>query len=251
MTDFGVAHIDDDAPLTVMGDMLGTIEYASPEQVHGNETPDARSDVYSLAAVAYFALTGTPPFRAADNSTQAQLSVMHRQVFAEPPPLRFHREDLSPEIEAVVLRGLAKAPEARYPSAGQFAAALRSAVKRSIRPSSARWQRYAPDRRACRRAGRDRSAFAGRLRIVASQASRIAARSYSAEAEARLRRLCPSAVSAEPLPAPPDAAGQACAASKPAPAKAGGCGHETAGLPAKPARANQAALRVPAEARCR
>ena len=95
LSDFGVAHIDGEAPLTVMGDVLGTIEYASPEQVHGNETPDARSDVYSLAAVAYFALTGTPPFRAADNSTQAQLSVMHRQVFAEPPPLRFHREDIS------------------------------------------------------------------------------------------------------------------------------------------------------------
>ena len=131
LTDFGVAHIDDDTPLTVMGDILGTIEYASPEQVHGNETPDARSDVYSLAAVAYFALCGTPPFRAADNSTQAQLSVMHRQVFAEPPPLRFHREDIAPEVERAVLRGLAKAPGARYPSAGQFAATLRAATLRT------------------------------------------------------------------------------------------------------------------------
>ncbi len=132
LTDFGVAHIDDQSPevppLTVMGDILGTIEYASPEQVHGKGAPDARSDVYSLAAVAYFALCGTPPFRAADTSTQAQLSVMHRQVFAEPPPLRFHREDLSPDVEQVVLRGLAKSPEARYPSAGQFAASLRAAV---------------------------------------------------------------------------------------------------------------------------
>jgi len=130
LSDFGVAHIgSDDAPLTVMGDILGTIEYASPEQLHGNERPDGRSDVYSLAAVAYFALAATPPFRAADNSTQAQLSVMHRQVFADPPPLRFHREDLSPAIENVVLRGLAKAPEARYQSAGQFAAALRGAIE--------------------------------------------------------------------------------------------------------------------------
>lgn len=132
LTDFGVAHIEDQSadvpPLTVMGDILGTIEYASPEQVHGNASPDARSDVYSLAAVAYFALCGTPPFRAADTSTQAQLSVMHRQVFAEPPPLRFHREDISPEVEQVVLRGLAKPPAARYPSAGQFAASLRAAI---------------------------------------------------------------------------------------------------------------------------
>ncbi len=135
LTDFGVAHIDtvdgqatEIPPLTVMGDILGTIEYASPEQVHGHASPDARSDVYSLAAVAYFALCGTPPFRAADTSTQAQLSVMHRQVFAEPPPLRFHREDISPEVEQVVLRGLAKPPAARYPSAGQFAASLRAAT---------------------------------------------------------------------------------------------------------------------------
>ncbi|MGI4788622.1 MAG: serine/threonine-protein kinase [Janthinobacterium lividum] len=128
LTDFGVARIDDDLPLTVMGDILGTIEYASPEQVHGNGAIDTRSDVYSLAAVTYFILTGTPPFRAADNSTQAQLSVMHRQVFAEPPPLRFHRPELTPAIEESVLRGLAKAPEARYASAGQFAAALRAAA---------------------------------------------------------------------------------------------------------------------------
>ena len=129
LTDFGVAHIDDDAPLTVMGDMLGTIEYASPEQVRGQETPDARSDVYSLAAVTYFALTGTPPFRAADESTQAQLSVMHRQVFADPPPLRFHREDISPAVEAVVLRGLAKTPDERFQTAGHFAAALHAAAE--------------------------------------------------------------------------------------------------------------------------
>lgn len=134
LTDFGVARIDDDLPLTVMGDILGTIEYASPEQVHGNGAVDTRSDVYSLAAVTYFVLTGTPPFRAADNSTQAQLSVMHRQVFAEPPPLRLHRSDLTPAMEAAVLRGLAKAPADRYESAGQLAAALRAAVTAAAEP---------------------------------------------------------------------------------------------------------------------
>lgn len=134
LTDFGVARIGDDLPLTVMGDILGTIEYASPEQVHGNGAVDTRSDVYSLAAVTYFVLTGTPPFRAADNSTQAQLSVMHRQVFAEPPPLRLHRSDLSPAMEAAVLRGLAKAPADRYESAGQLAAAFRAAVTAAAEP---------------------------------------------------------------------------------------------------------------------
>ncbi|MGI4788288.1 MAG: serine/threonine-protein kinase [Janthinobacterium lividum] len=128
LTDFGVAHIDTSAPLTIQGDMLGTIEYSSPEQVKGTSIPDARSDVYSLAAVAYFALTGTPPFRAADSSMQSQMSVMHQQVFAEPPSLRMHRAELTPGIDAAVRRGLAKDPASRYPSAGQLASALRSAV---------------------------------------------------------------------------------------------------------------------------
>ncbi len=129
LTDFGVAHVDTTtAPLTIHGDMLGTIEYASPEQVEGTSVPDSRSDVYSLAAVAYFALTGTPPFPAVDSSTQAQLSVMHQQVFSEPPPLPSRRAGIAPGIDACVRRGLAKDPAARYPSAGQFASALRSAV---------------------------------------------------------------------------------------------------------------------------
>ena len=131
LTDFGAARMDDALPLTVMGDILGCAEYSSPEQVHGAEAADARSDVYSLAAVAYFALTGTPPFRAADSSTQSQLSVMHRQVFSSPPPLRLHRPGLSPAIEEAVLRGLAKAPDARYASAGQLAAALQAALAAS------------------------------------------------------------------------------------------------------------------------
>ena len=155
LTDFGVARIDDDAPLTVMGDMLGTIEYASPEQVHGNGAVDARSDVYSLAAAAYFALTGTPPFRAADSSTQAQLSVMHQQVFSPPPPLRLHRPGLSPAIEEAVLRGLAKEPDARYASAGQFAAALRAAV---VAASSG-----APQQKAMAASSRRNGTLAGAL----------------------------------------------------------------------------------------
>lgn len=158
LTDFGVAHIDDDAPLTVMGDVLGTIEYASPEQVRGQEAPDARSDVYSLAAVTYFALTGTPPFRAADESTQAQLSVMHRQVFADPPPLRFHREDISPEVEAVVLRGLAKTPEERFQTAGYFAAALHAAAEA---------ESGTPEQNALAAASRRTGAVAGILTAVA------------------------------------------------------------------------------------
>ena len=62
---------------------------------------------------------------------------MHRQVFAEPPPLRLHRPDLSPAVEAAVLRGLAKSPAARYETAGLLAGALRAAAAESSRPERA------------------------------------------------------------------------------------------------------------------
>ena len=198
LSDFGVAHIDEDTPLTVMGDILGTIEYASPEQVHGNETPDARSDVYSLAAVAYFALTGTPPFRAADNSTQAQLSVMHRQVFAEPPSLRFHREGLSAEVEAAVLRGLAKAPASRYPSAGQFAAALRAAVEADA---------GVPEQRAMAAASRRTGALAGVLAAATLLLLGVLALWRTGQfAPSRPVQIAQVTKAASPLPTPPKAA---------------------------------------------
>jgi len=153
LTDFGVARAESggDVPLTVVGDILGTIEYVSPEQVHGETAPDARSDVYSLAAVAYFALAGVPPFPVADNSTQAQLSVMHRQVFADPPPML--RAGLTAEVEAAVLRGLAKAPDARPASAGQFAAGLRSAVEAGRGAPEAQATAAAASRRTASLAG--------------------------------------------------------------------------------------------------
>ena len=196
--DFGVAHIDEEAPLTVMGDILGTIEYASPEQVHGNETPDARSDVYSLAAVAYFALTKTPPFRAADNSTQAQLSVMHRQVFTAPPPLRLHREDLPPVVEAAVLRGLAKAPTSRYASAGQLAAALRAAVEAEA---------GIPEQRAmaaaARRTGTRTGALAGAAFLLLGPLALWGIGQFAASHPARVAQVTKTPPKAAPIAARP------------------------------------------------
>ena len=218
LTDFGVARIDDDHPLTVMGDILGTIEYASPEQVHGNGAVDTRSDVYSLAAVTYFVLTGTPPFRAADSSTQAQLSVMHRQVFAEPPPLRFHRSDLTPALEAAVLRGLAKAPADRYESAGQLAAALRAAVSAATVPSE----------KAAESSARRTGAAAGALVSAALLLAGFALWKESKHAPSSLAPLVLTAKThrAEPMPALP-------ASPKPPP-KTASAPPKTASAPVKP-----------------
>ncbi len=215
LTDFGVARIDDDLPLTVMGDILGTIEYASPEQVHGNGAVDTRSDVYSLAAVSYFALTGTPPFRAADSSTQAQLSVMHRQVFSNPPPLRFHRDELAPVLDEAVLRGLAKEPDARYASAGQFAAALRAAVAASAGE---------PQQKAASASARHAGAFAGAFAAAALLAggfwilaTRPKAASKPPETTASAWAASPKASAKLPLVAVKSA--PAKSAAKPAPVK--------------------------------
>jgi serine/threonine-protein kinase len=102
--------------------MLGTVDYVAPEQVEGSE-PDAPGDVYSLACVLYETLTGAPPF--ADQ--KGGMAKMWAQVNSEPPSLREQRPDVSPALEDVIGRGMAKDPEAR-PTAAAFRAAVLQAV---------------------------------------------------------------------------------------------------------------------------
>ncbi len=119
VVDFGVAKIQEDvnrrAALTGANFIIGTPRYMSPEQCE--EKPvDARSDIYSLGVVAYEMLTGDAPF---DGNSSTRLLMAH---VAEPPPsLRDKRPDLSPEVEAVVMRALEKNPDLRQQSAAEFA----------------------------------------------------------------------------------------------------------------------------------
>ena len=97
--------------------------YLAPEQCSGADEVDTRSDVYSLGIVAYEMLAGEPPFtgeRASD--------VMLKHTEEAPPPLSAFRSDLPPTIEPVLLKALAKNPELRYQSAGEFADDLARAV---------------------------------------------------------------------------------------------------------------------------
>jgi serine/threonine protein kinase len=122
LADFGIALAVKRAGgvrLTETGLSLGTPQYMSPEQATAERRIDARSDVYSLGAVLYEMLAGEPPFTGM--SAQA---VIARLMVERPTPLRTLRASVSPGLEAVVERALAKLPADRFPSAAAFGEAL-------------------------------------------------------------------------------------------------------------------------------
>jgi serine/threonine protein kinase len=102
--------------------LMGTPDYVSPEQALG-EALDGRSDVYSLGATLYALLTGAPPFKA---ETPIALALMH--VHEAPTPVGLLRADVTPQIDYVVAKSLAKWPEERFQTAGAFALAFGLAV---------------------------------------------------------------------------------------------------------------------------
>jgi serine/threonine protein kinase len=92
----------------------------SPESIESSERIDSRSDLYSVAAVGYYLLTGTPPF---DGASVLEICMHHSRTPPVPPSERLKRP-VSNEVEAVLLKGLAKNPQERFASARAFAAAL-------------------------------------------------------------------------------------------------------------------------------
>lgn len=122
VTDFGIALAMREAGgtrLTETGLSLGTPQYMSPEQATGDRKLDARSDVYSLAAVVYEMLAGEPPH------TGPTLQVVVAKLLTERPTrIRIVRDTVPENIDAAVTKALAKVPADRFASAGEFAAAL-------------------------------------------------------------------------------------------------------------------------------
>jgi len=116
--DFGIARVRGSQRLTRADQVFATLLYASPEQLRGGEV-DERSDIYSLAAVAYEILAGHPPFMA-DNDADLRAA----QLETPPPPLAPLVLGLAPRIEAGILRGLAKHPEDRFATVEAFADAI-------------------------------------------------------------------------------------------------------------------------------
>ncbi|WP_156959845.1 serine/threonine-protein kinase [Nocardia sp. BMG51109] len=124
LTDFGIARqITGASDLTDTGAMIGTISYASPEQLSGQPL-DGRSDQYSLACSTFHLLTGGAPF-ADENPGQ----VILRHCTAAPPSVRASRPELSPEVDRVLARAMAKRPLDRFRSSTEFAAALAAALR--------------------------------------------------------------------------------------------------------------------------
>lgn len=118
ISDFGACIVEagDETRTQVLG--VGSPAYMSPEQALG-ETLDFRSDIFSLGVVMYQLLTGQLPFTGPN-----QYAVIEQLCHREPPPPSRLRPGIPPQIDAIVLRALAKRPESRYPSWDAFAREL-------------------------------------------------------------------------------------------------------------------------------
>ncbi|MGH7690770.1 MAG: serine/threonine-protein kinase, partial [Gemmatimonadaceae bacterium] len=131
VTDFGIARLAEASPLTATGQVLGTVYYMSPEQVAG-ELLDGRSDLYSLGVVAFYSLTGRFPF---ESSMASAVLVAH--VTKAAPALLTVAPNVPRALAEIVDRCLAKAPDARFSTGGELAAAL-GAVENEVARDAAR-----------------------------------------------------------------------------------------------------------------
>src|SRR5215212_8216094 len=123
LTDFGLARGGTTGGLTMAGTVMGTPEYMSPEQAQGLTTIGPPTDIYALRVVLYELLTAQMPFQA---DTPMGMLVARLQYAPRPP--RDYRGDLPMPVEDVIMRALARKPEARYTTAKELIAALKSAA---------------------------------------------------------------------------------------------------------------------------
>ncbi|MHC5559535.1 protein kinase domain-containing protein [Kocuria sp. U4B] len=120
VTDFGIARLADQVPLTATGQVMGTAQYLAPEQATG-QTATGSSDIYSLGIIGYECLAGRRPF-----TGESQIAIALAQVNDPPPPLS---DELPEPVRALVLSMLAKDPKERPATAGALATAV-DAIRR-------------------------------------------------------------------------------------------------------------------------
>lgn len=118
LTDFGIARRQGVSGGTIMGSIVGTPLYVSPEQAMGIYD-EKRSDLYSLGIILYEMVTGTQPFRG-----DRVMSVIMQHINQPPTPPELLNAQVSAELSQVVLKSIAKKPEERFSSASEMAVAL-------------------------------------------------------------------------------------------------------------------------------
>ena len=164
LLDFGVAKQEDSdgADMTTTGAIVGTLVYMSPEQLHNAKTVDYRSDLWSLAVVAYRAITGHLPFRDEDG-IGALLLALNSGVFPAPSELR---PGLPAELDAFFLKALQRNPDERFASAREMSEAFERAIGKE--PTLIPISRPGPAFLAARAAASAAAAEAGTAAGVAS-----------------------------------------------------------------------------------
>jgi serine/threonine protein kinase len=124
LTDFGLALLTE---VGTMGEIFGSPHYIAPEQAISSAGAVPQSDYYALGVTLYEMLTGRLPF---DVENPMDLAMMH--MSESPPPPRQFRPDLSPALEAIVLKLLAKEPAQRYPDGKSLVAAFEQAIQEKV-----------------------------------------------------------------------------------------------------------------------
>jgi beta-lactam-binding protein with PASTA domain/predicted Ser/Thr protein kinase len=123
VADFGIARAGENSDITATGSVMGTAQYISPEQAQGKDTTP-RSDIYSIGVVLYEMLTGRVPFEG-----DSAVAVALKQVSEAPRRPSAINPNVPPALDAVVMRALAKDPDARFKDADAFLKALDAAEK--------------------------------------------------------------------------------------------------------------------------
>jgi serine/threonine-protein kinase len=177
LTDFGVAkQTSTPGGLTKTGLFIGTIDYAAPEQIEGKPL-DGRADVYALGCVLYQCLTGALPYE-----KDSEVAMLYAHLMEPPPSLRAKRPELPAELDRVIAKALAKAPDDRYATCRALVEDARAAAGLApVAPRAAptvvegrtvveRHQATIPDARRERPWWRSRAAIAGVALVVVAAA---------------------------------------------------------------------------------
>jgi hypothetical protein len=188
VADFGLARLaEGSSDLTASGALMGTPAYMSPEQAAG-QTAGPASDIYALGIILYQMLTGRVPYVA-----DSPAAMVMQQLGGKIPPPRRLNPALTPAIEAVVLKALARAPDDRFSSARRLHAALLAATRRELRRhQGAAGDGHVPGSETVVRSAAFRTRASAAFGIIAETVSaRLPVRDAQAAAPRRARRLVP------------------------------------------------------------